>query len=745
MRSVPKGVLAKTVGIFAGITHRSLTLEDGPEPTTDGTVIRVPHDSADAYELLEKELARVVFHSDALVKEAFIEEYVAKMAVLAKRHDVPIHEANIAYLVGGVFDVLETHRVLTLWSRLYPGSGGRIVDLQRDAIDQALTQQVTQGAAPSVLNGLLAVSHGVDYELGALENLRPYLEEALEKVSHRSAKATLLVSRWLVSSLVNQIIRDALGLPPPSRNKGSGKGAGKAQGTQSQTGAGNESESQENSSSETPPENQPPNPEPAPPEDQPQDLPNPARPSPHDSNNPGDEEQPPQGSETQNDEDTEGEGDAPEQSEGERPQAPPPPSKRQQQRSTPWHPPPVQSLPREKLQALNDLATNKAGKLPNEARRSVGDVEPPPMATPEARDKAEEQAKAASNVNTNDPNALDQKLDETSDEAEKEIEELEKALQSQITDDDWLTKEIADVVHVLDVRTHDLPEAALTSLNVLSYADEQAVKRLRTLFGRVKGRAERALDSGGTEVDIEAYIERCVNGDDRPVFRSETRGRGFKCILLVDRSGTMTGVKTEQAERAYRVLRAALKFPFVEMRAWGFNSLDYGRTTLYRFEPDMPCFTTPKSPVGGFTPLHTGIDLAVKELRRGTERKVLFVLTDGFPEHFNADGQAYGKKQLLDFVRQSVTQATAAHVRVVGTFIGELEHARVSTHAYTRPSVSEMRESEADASLESLIPREQLAYMFGPPKNWRVLDPRRLGDELIALVTDTFMDFLRSG
>jgi hypothetical protein len=739
MSPVPKGVLAKTVGIFAGITRRHLTLEDGPEPTTDGTVIRVPHASVDAYELLEKELARVVFHSDALVRQAFIEEYVAKMAVLAKRHDVAIHEANIAYLVGGVFDVLEAHRVLTLWSRLYPGSASRIVNLQREAIDHALAQQTAEGAAPSVLNGLLATSHGVDYDMGPLENLRPYLEEALEKVSHRSAKATLLVSRWLVSSLVNQLIRDSLGLPPPSRDKGSGKGSGTGQGTQGQGGAGAASGAQGGGSPDTPTENQPQRPEPPSQEpDYPQD---PARQSPQDSNELGDQDRPPQGSETQEDEDSESDGDVPEASDGEQPQAPPPSSKRQQERPEPWHPPPVQSLPREKLQALNDLANNKAGTLPDQARRSVGDVEPPPMATPEARDRAEEQAKDAGTVNTNDPNALDQKLDETTDEAEKEIEELEKALQSQITADEWLTKEIADVVHVQDVRTQHLPAASIASLATLSYADEQAVKRLRTLFGRVKGRAERALDHDGTEVDIEAYIERRVNGDNRPVFRSETRGRGFKCILLVDRSGTMTGVKTQQAERAYRVLRAALNFPFVEMRAWGFNSLDYGRTTLYRFAPDMPCFTTPKSPVGGFTPLHTGIDLAVKELRRGTERKVLFVLTDGFPEHFNAEGQAYGKRQMLDFVRQSVRAAAAAQVRIVGTFIGEIERARTSTHA----SVREALESEADASLESAVSREHLAYMFGPPTNWRVLDPRRLGDELIALVTDTFRDFLRRG
>jgi hypothetical protein len=737
---VSRSVLSKTVGIFAGITHKNLKLEDAPEPSTDGTVIRVPHDSPDSYELLEKELARVVFHSDALVRQAFVDEYVAKMGVLAQRHNVAIEEANIGYLVGGIFDVLEAYRVLTLWSKIYPGSAGRIEDLQRAAIHQALTAHTAGGAEPSVLNGLLATSHGVPYDLGALENLRPYLAEALQKVERRSAKATLLVSRWLVSSLVNQLIRDALGLPPPS--KGTGSGSGKGQGSKGRSGTGDA----QGAGSSGAPEEPPPDPnDQSPPEEDPQGQQDPASPEPQDTNNPGDNKRPPQGSESQDDTDAEGDGDPPGQSEREQPQAPPPPSKQKEPRPEPWHPPPVQSLPREKLQALNDLANNKAGTLPDQARRSVGDVEPPPMATPEARDSAEEQAKNAGNVNTNDPAALDEKLNETTDEAEKQIEELEKALQSQITDDDWLTKEIADVVHVQDVRTHDLPRESLAAMTALSNTDEQAVKRLRLLFGRVKGRAERALDHDGTEVDIEAFIERRVNKDNRPVFRGETRGRGFKCILLIDRSGTMTGEKTAQAERAYRLLRAALKFPFVDLRVWGFNSMDYGRTTLYRFDPDMPCFSTPRSPVGGFTPLHTGIDLAAKELRRGTERKVLFVLSDGFPEHFNAEGQAYGRKQLLDLVRLSVKNATASGVRVVGTFIGDIERARLSPGPTGRGTHPTRYEAEEDAALVTSVSYEHIAYMFGPPKNWKVLDPRTLGDALVALVTDTFVDYLRSG
>ena len=736
MAGIPHGVLQRTVAIFAGITNKRLTLEPSPEATTDGTVIRVPFESPDAYELVEKELARVVFHSDAHTREAFVEEYCAKMSVLAKRHNIAIHDANVGYLIGGIFDVLEAHRVLTLWSKLYAGSARRIDAMQREAIASALAAQRTSGEPPSVLNGLLAAAHGVPCDLGELEHLRPYLQEALAKVKYRAPKSTLLVSRWLVSALVNQIIRDALGLPPPSESPASGSGSGRGQGTRGNQGQG----SATNSNTNPPPDGgaeSPPQPGQSDAPDQGQPNSNPpsnskdASDSEADSNDSKDSGEADRSSEDSKPDDTREEPDNREQ-----PQAPPASG---QQHSQPWHPPPVQSAPREKLQALNDLANNKAGRLPDTARSYIGDVQMPPMSTPKERDVAEARAREASKVNTNDPAALDEQLDEATSEAERELEELEKALQSKISDDDWLTKEIPDSVVIHDVRRQDVPQAVRDALEILAPEDLYAIRRMRTLFGRIKGRAERALDYEGLEVDVEAFIERVINRDNRPVFRSEVRGRGFKCMLLVDRSGTMLGEKTRHAERAYRILREALNFPYVDLQVWGFNSLNFGRTDLYRFAPDMGSFSTPKSRLEGHTPLHTAIDLAVNELRRGTERKVLFVLTDGFPEHFNSEGQPYGKKQLLDFVRGSVLRAGATNIRVVGTLIGELERARVNLHH------SEYLESTLDATVGSAVSPMELTYMFGPPKNWKVLDPRRMGDELVTLVSNVFVEFLRGG
>jgi hypothetical protein len=325
---VSRSVLSKTVGIFAGITHKNLKLEDAPEPSTDGTVIRVPHDSPDSYELLEKELARVVFHSDALVRQAFVDEYVAKMGVLAQRHNVAIEEANIGYLVGGIFDVLEAYRVLTLWSKIYPGSAGRIEDLQRAAIHQALTAHTAGGAEPSVLNGLLATSHGVPYDLGALENLRPYLAEALQKVE-RPFRQGHVAREPMARVVAGQPVDSRRPWGCPRRRKAQVPVLGRVRVRRAVAGP----VTRRAQGSSGAPEEPPPDPnDQSPPEEDPQGQQDPASPEPQDTNNPGDNKRPPQGSESQDDTDAEGDGDPPGQSEREQPQAPPPPSKQKEPR-----------------------------------------------------------------------------------------------------------------------------------------------------------------------------------------------------------------------------------------------------------------------------------------------------------------------------------------------------------------------------------------------------------------------------
>jgi hypothetical protein len=363
------------------------------------------------------------------------------------------------------------------------------------------------------------------------------------------------------------------------------------------------------------------------------------------------------------------------------------------------------------------------------------------MAVPDQQDRAQSTARDANKANVHDPTQLDDALKQSREGAEGDLEELEKALQEQLSDDDWTTPDTTDVVRFHDIRKADVVPTGVSG------TDEATVRQLRTHFERIKGRAESTLDSSGAEVDVQAYIQRRASRSNHPVFLADKSGRGFKCLLLLDRSGTMTGAKSHQVERAYALLSKALDFPAVDLRGWGFQSLNYGQVDIQRFERRLPRLESEKAPVTGFSPLHVAIDRAVTELRQGTEFKVLVVLTDGLPEHFNNEGKPYGKEQLIQKVRDTVARAHAEKVRVIGLFIGELERARIREYGTlgSYDQVQDAVETDAESVVSTLVDSATLTRMFGGTQSWKVLDPRTLETDLVTLISRVFTDYLANG
>jgi len=132
------------------------------------------------------------------------------------------------------------------------------------------------------------------------------------------------------------------------------------------------------------------------------------------------------------------------------------------------------------------------------------------------------------------------------------------------------------------------------------------------------------------------------------------------------------------------------------------------------------------------TPLHVACRLGAKELDRGTECKQLFVLTDGFPIHVRRDGREFSTKQLMGFVRDEVRRARLRGVNVTGVFIG------TRTKSHWRWA----KTSTVDGVHYDVGPK-QLAFMFGPKRCWSLMDPNRIGHDLVHLVSTSFIDFLR--
>lgn len=700
-----RGVLLRTTHIFAGVTGRALALQDGPVPSTDGTTITVPFDDVYAYERLEAELAHVVFGSDALARRAYIDEYVTKTARLAERHDVSLPQDRVARLLGGVFDILERERVRGLWARLYPGSAAK-----QQAQDRAVAAQTFGDAPDSLLAYFLAVANGLRPTHKDFDRFRPYLDEAVRKVQRRSPRAALLVTKWLVTALINALVRESLNLPPAQPPSGS-----PSRSPNPATPAGGGSGPDSGVDSETPPEG-PPDPT------SPEAADGSPDPDTSDAGDPDDAAQPPPQGEAPT---ASGETAAP-------PPAAPPPAG--------WMPPPVHASAREKLDALRNLAERLSGSLPEAAQRSLGDVQPPLMSDPEAEQRAADQAEELAKLNANDEGQMGEELASSEQQMDAELARIEDAIQAAIAADDWVAKDLDDDVRFHDIQRTDLPVAVRDAF-YLAPEDADTVRRLRALFGRVRGRRDTRLMDAGFEVDVEAFIQWRANHAHTEVFRHEVRGRGFRCLLLVDRSGSMGGAKAAQVERAYRILREALRSPQVALDVWGFSSPEQGRVDIFRFEREMPSFTTARSTIGGLTPLHTAIEAGARHLRAGTDVKQLIVLTDGLPEYLGRNGQLYGATQHREYVRAQVRAAQQTGIDVRAVIVGTLEQARerdVRTGA-------ERYESEANATVHYDLSAGELAGMFGSARHWRRLDPRGLGDGLVEFVADGFVEYLSNG
>jgi nitric oxide reductase activation protein len=281
---------------------------------------------------------------------------------------------------------------------------------------------------------------------------------------------------------------------------------------------------------------------------------------------------------------------------------------------------------------------------------------------------------------------------------------------SKRTDDDIMRRGIAGKVSFKDIRT------TRVTPNPLSAEDARAVQRLRELFRRVHTRKVKQRYESGSEVDIETVIYNRVNNLNEPCFKDEGSGRGFKVMLLVDRSGSMSGPRSVEAERACRMLRKALKQPNVDTVVWGFSGGTSGETALTRVAPNLDISESREMPCQGNTPMGQAIRVATNYLAQGTQKKHLFVITDGMP-NASTNVQKLGRSSsATDAVAEEVERARKMGIHVTALTIGVG------------------------------INEKEMKDMFGSERSWAIA-PRTedLTPKLLKAATTSFVQFLKRG
>jgi hypothetical protein len=647
-----KALCYKTVDVFAGLCDRKLWLKDAKDgiPKTNGYLIEVPFGHDDAYQYCEHEISHILFKSDFLAKQQFIQEYSKKIGEVAKKHGAPVNERMLRAGLDAIIGVLDDERVISLWGLLYRGSEAIMRRMKHDEAIPSLAR-----AHDDFITLFLCVASGNDVPDGKLSRFVPYMLEALRKVHQRDYFGCLVAAKWLVVQLVSELVRESQGEdPPPMPGFRLGSSMGGAFG--SQDGSDGLQEPEEN--------------------DGPPKMP---------WEDDGSQEGSQGAGGGKGDDEGEGSGGG---------------------GSEAWEPPEVQSSIEARSKAMQDVVNG----MTIAPKTVTGEVTESKYKRRGEQQQADRIAKSALDADVKDTGKLEMVLERSAGQMQRIVDRARHAIRNAPNHDDSIRRDAYAKVIFTDVlpSPHRDPHVAFDLAK-----DADTVKRLRATFTRVIGRRINRLEEAGSQIDIPALIERRMTNEPIPVFRVDAFGRGFQALVLVDRSTSMQGRRTTQAERACKIISQALDFPFVDRKVWGFQSLKDGEVNITRFKPGQELFESDAAMVGGVTPLHTAIRVGVRELEDGTDRKHLFVISDGYPVYSRADGASFGTKTLMGFVKQNVMDARQKGIGVTGVLIGKD------------------------------IASKSMAFMFGPSKYWRVMSEDTFANDLVGLVSGAFVEYLR--
>jgi len=665
----------KTVHTFASILNRKLYLKNGMEVFNSGSLIQVPFQHRDFFRLVEHQLSHILFKTDPEARQAFISTYATEVLDVAASAGEELDRSKLHHVVGSIVDILENHRVTSLWGKLFPGS---YVLMRQMFFGEAL-KVMSQDHHESLLGFFLTLSYGVEPRSQNLDRYRPYFVEALNKVRSRGFDATLLVAKWLLTSLVSEVMRETRGEPAPqggpdmnTEHEDALEQMAQQVGAQGGNGdpSSNSSESPQSTDGEQ-----------------------------GDGENEGD-------GEGGNDQ---GQG-GPQEGEG-----------GDADGDDFWEPPQVRSGMQERLQALQDML-NQMGELPPTLKESLDDSRSNTYRKDYWKDKSKGMGQSIARTSVRNSAQMQQFMQASEEDTDSQLLLARSRMGEvkQVHRDTWLTKEA-----MAKVAFHDVGKSEVTGMPALDHEARKTIKHLQAVFMRVLGRRKFSLDETGSEIDISTWLERRSTGVPLDCFKHEESGQGFQALILVDLSQSMMGMKIAQAERACRILRRSMDFPFVRVEVWGFSSLYNGQCDIYRFDPKLQDVPVSEY-VEGMTPLHVAVRLGSRHLQNSSADKHLIILTDGMPCFQNTKGMGYKTRALMKFIHDAVQKGRVRGVHTTTVAIG---------HQYNR--------SGAAPVIQYDIEVHDMRKMFGPRKCWRRVKPDDLGRNLVTLATDSFINYLR--
>jgi hypothetical protein len=248
---------------------------------------------------------------------------------------------------------------------------------------------------------------------------------------------------------------------------------------------------------------------------------------------------------------------------------------------------------------------------------------------------------------------------------------------------------------------NDVPKERLLPVD-LNEAELRTVRKARAKFVQIQGKKRRQLEEQGTSIDIGQAIQRKFKKEG-PIFKSDIKAPGFHYLLLGDGSGSMVGAPFEAVRRAVAVLSKSLNFPAVSGKLWVYQG--EGKACTISRVP-KPANGVPAANdytvLGGYTPTHTAIRVAIREMQLAKGIRRIFLMTDGEPN-------GHPKAQWL--VRRNIIEGRRYGIQTYTLYIGGGAIAPLAKMAGGRKFLTQCNHDEIDTALIQLVEMQFRHYL----------------------------------
>lgn len=635
MTFVRKNTYYKTKGIFEKVVNKPILLKfkgDKPSvaiynnryyiqmPETDNNP--VAETDIENYRSFEHELSHIVFSSAAL-------DNIYSSVIKQLPRGIPEN------VVRDVINIVEDHRVDSLWNKLYPGSA----KIRKQQLAKACERLYGNNITDPVLALYAVHANREDLITPNLSELATYFKDKLRMVEGASVKATIAVSVLVINQII-KFVKDLTQTPDQQapqvlQTQAAQGGQGSAESTQESHGTSTHE-----------------------PDSQDENKPKPDLTSTTEdttvSNKSGSDDELSQdtddisGNDTENDT-TDDTSDLPDTGslDNDKPDA----TDTQTDINTTET---GTDTDNETSKTLSDIIDEIADNLDNRVDLSGLFSSNIPHDVVTNRDPYQQEPEIDINASIHDI------LDEARDEAEKEVEEIK----SKIAEIDLKPPDPESNVFI-NVETTD----ECHYYNTPIYAgDQQTSVKIAKLLSRLKHKTIQINAEEGTDIDIDQYIQHKINKNITDVFVDDHCAEGITVIILLDISGSMIGSEINMAAKSTLILWDALeRIKNVDFEVYTYCSHSNGKTLTITKETRSSI--TRLKPFGT-TPTDKAIRYVTNVISYKPGKKFIILITDGVPEY-----GGYSFETLASWTLQQIKYARKKGIDVFTFFIGsKLSH-----------------------------------------------------------------------